>query len=243
MKKATTSTSLEEERQQWNQQMRRWVEQQLDDSRLAHLVTPVKSLESCRAEWIEATLQKLDFDHWGAIPLRALLLIEREVARVLPSEREARELWSELAVAAEQLDRPFTCNERPLQEQLSISSRTMGRLYALAVLLLQEERIAPFGDLILFLAYLNPEVACYRVGCGLFYAKQGEFQEALSYYREARELAPGDPYSYLYGAQCWLKLGDKEMAREWLEQLLHLPLTAAQKAAFDGEASSLLAQL
>lgn len=211
----------------WNRQVRQWAEELADREDFSLQATPIKPARLCRQAFIASITEQVSFERWGGIPLRGFLLIDQEIDRVAPSKEAAELVRAQMRQGQQKFleqvegERPPLIGKHPppLEEVMGFTPKTMELLYELVTRLLAEKRLKAYGDLILFLAQINPYVACYQVGCGIFYEMGEELEEACFYYRQARELNPGNPHGYLYGAYCALKLQKKAEAEQLLEEL------------------------
>jgi tetratricopeptide (TPR) repeat protein len=220
----------------WNQNLEQLAAELADHQDFTLEVTPLRPLALCRKKYMDSLINSYDFKSLGGVLLRAYLLIDKEIGKVIERDEEIQKIREELAQGWQKLQEkpesnPESETVETLQQIMGLSGKTLEQLYDLAEKLLEKNEWQDYGDLVLFLACINPHAAAYRVACGIFYEKMGNLEEALAYYEQARQLEPNSPYAYLYGAECYFHMDNKIQARWLCEQLLQLQINDAELSA------------
>lgn len=116
-----------------------------------------------------------------------------------------------------------------IQELLCLSDEALELYFQASSMLLKEKKFKEAADAFLTLCLINSLVSGYWVGLGIAKQSEAHYEEALECYAMAEILAPSDPVPPANAMQCYLALGQTQMAKENLEQALELCITTEHK--------------
>lgn len=106
--------------------------------------------------------------------------------------------------------------EKPilLQECFGFSDSSLIHFYSLAVDLMQENEYGKAYGLTVLLTTLAPHVQSYWIAEGICLSELGRYEEAAAIFEGAKILEEENPAPYAYSVDCYLKLKEKEKAKE-----------------------------
>lgn len=112
--------------------------------------------------------------------------------------------------------------ENPTQsprECCGISDETMQIFHQAAAHVNHSEDYDKAAAVYSFLTYLDPDVPAYWIGYGNAHYFLKNFEQALTAYEKAIELAPQVPELYCYAAHCHSEMGKVDKALDLLDQM------------------------
>jgi type III secretion system low calcium response chaperone LcrH/SycD len=106
---------------------------------------------------------------------------------------------------------------KTFKDLFNVSDEIMKLYYSCAYDLLQKDSYEKSAHAFLFLTMLDPYVYDYWMGLGFSQSKRDEFDKALKAYGMATLINIDHPAPYLFSAQCYQQIHDKENAMKSVE--------------------------
>lgn len=106
------------------------------------------------------------------------------------------------------------------QNVFGVSDQVLDTYYQTSWRLLEEKRFEEASDAFFFLVHLNPFYHSFWLGLGIAEQAKENYGDAAFAYLMAQATQKEDPIPYMNSARCFLALGEKEVAKENVEQAL-----------------------
>jgi len=195
-----------------------------NDSYYQQMATKLKPASVIKQEHRELIIRQLKMNELQTQLIKAEELIRGHLAEVSPNEY--KKVIDEFEHATEHLmtftpKREGAEKDQPLllQEILGISDHSLSLIYQLARRYAKDNEFSNARALFSYLTTLAPQHSVFWMSLGICFQMLNLDKEAVEAFMISKTLNDSEPASYIYAAESYLKLKERDKAKQEIEEV------------------------